>query len=366
MKRVEMVYSFDENNEYFGGIATILSAYSSSKAIFSEEGYDISWFNGYKHIGKIKTSPKTLAKRLYLWNVFYNELVKKDIGHIEVLHFHTSRRSTLLLDLLTIARIRKHFSGKIVVTIHYVDIDKIFLRNRLVRRLCIDIIGSYVDGLVVLADKAKKEFIKLGISGSKIHVLYTFSDMTRSDGFLPSEREQDQGIRILFVGSIDKRKGIMDLLLTLKNVQIPYQLHICGKICDETIQEEFESMVKNNKKISLIGYVSGDEKYQEYEWADVLVLPSYGEGMPIVIMEAFTMGCAVIATNVGGIPEIIDEGVNGYLINPGDKITLAHRIEELANDDELLSKVKRNALLSGTRFITGENVKQLCDIYKKL
>jgi glycosyltransferase involved in cell wall biosynthesis len=62
---------------------------------------------------------------------------------------------------------------------------------------------------------------------------------------------------------------------------------------------------------------------------DVVALPSYTEGLPVVVLEAFAAGVPVVATAVGGTPEVIEEGVSGYLVPPGDPAPLARRLEEL-------------------------------------
>jgi glycosyltransferase involved in cell wall biosynthesis len=66
--------------------------------------------------------------------------------------------------------------------------------------------------------------------------------------------------------------------------------------------------------------------------SDILVLPSFREGTPLVIIEAMAAGLPVIATNIAGIPELIDDTKTGYLIEPGDPDTLASRVDELAQD----------------------------------
>jgi glycosyltransferase involved in cell wall biosynthesis len=78
---------------------------------------------------------------------------------------------------------------------------------------------------------------------------------------------------------------------------------------------------------------------------DLLVLPSYTEGMPNVVLEAFAAGVPVVATAVGGTPEVVEDGVNGYLVPPGDADTMATRIGEALENAEHLPELGRNGRL---------------------
>jgi glycosyltransferase involved in cell wall biosynthesis len=78
---------------------------------------------------------------------------------------------------------------------------------------------------------------------------------------------------------------------------------------------------------------------------DLLVLPSYTEGLPNIVLEAFAAGVPVVATSVGGTPEVVEDGVSGYLVPPGDADTMAERIEELLAVPEVLPDMGRHGRL---------------------
>jgi glycosyltransferase involved in cell wall biosynthesis len=85
--------------------------------------------------------------------------------------------------------------------------------------------------------------------------------------------------------------------------------------------------------------ITGQDKHQALAAAGVLVLPSYAEGMPMSILEAMAMGKPVIATAVGGIPEMISDGVEGFLVRPGDVRALAQRMLQVARDGGLYERM---------------------------
>jgi glycosyltransferase involved in cell wall biosynthesis len=99
--------------------------------------------------------------------------------------------------------------------------------------------------------------------------------------------------------------------------------------------------------------------------ADVLVLPSYGEGLPNVVVEAMACQRPVIATKVGGIPEAVVDGKSGMLVDPGNTIALAEAMMRLAEDDKLrfqMGVVGRQIVLK--KFSGAKSTERLIKVYK--
>jgi glycosyltransferase involved in cell wall biosynthesis len=94
-------------------------------------------------------------------------------------------------------------------------------------------------------------------------------------------------------------------------------------------------MEKIAKYIKHVKVISGQEKYDYYMSSDIFVLPSYAENMPNVLLEAMAAGLPVVVSNVGANPEIVEDGVNGFIIKPGDINAIADRIVKLAEDSNL-------------------------------
>ena len=94
-----------------------------------------------------------------------------------------------------------------------------------------------------------------------------------------------------------------------------------------------------NERVIVAGPAFGADKYRWLCGADIFVLPSYAEGLPISMLEAMAAGLPMIVTPVGGIPSVITHDVDGLLVPPGDRIALAAAINRLAQDAALRQRL---------------------------
>lgn len=145
--------------------------------------------------------------------------------------------------------------------------------------------------------------------------------------------------KFVFMSQVRKEKGIDILLRAFQLLGNNYQIDIYGSLMGYE-----EKQLEDHYK----GCVASHEVYNVLSEYDCLLLPSYNEGYPGIIIEAYSVGLPVIATNVGGIPEIIENDVNGYLIEPNDPNLLVDAIRTLDNAD--YDKLSRNALESFDNF----------------
>ena len=155
---------------------------------------------------------------------------------------------------------------------------------------------------------------------------------------IPKSKEN----HILFVGRLDSyRKGVQFLLQSLKKLNeenLPCELTIIG---DGPYRPRLEKMARNLnlKNVEFLGYIPNKRLPIYYNQADVFVLPSYAEGMSNVILEAMACGLPIIATNVGGNPELVENGKTGLLIPPENVDALYNSLTKL-----LLNKKIRKAM----------------------
>jgi glycosyltransferase involved in cell wall biosynthesis len=100
--------------------------------------------------------------------------------------------------------------------------------------------------------------------------------------------------------------------------------------------------------------------------ADIFVLASRQEGLPVALMEAMSVGASIVATAVGGVPEVITDGVNGLIVPPGDPGALADAIERLASDPDLRSRLGARALIDSTVFDVARSSGEIEDVYRRI
>jgi glycosyltransferase involved in cell wall biosynthesis len=130
---------------------------------------------------------------------------------------------------------------------------------------------------------------------------------------------------VLYVGRLAPEKGIAELVEATRGMN----LVAAG---DGPLRELLPAT---------LGFVPHDELERLYASAALLVCASYGEGMPLCVIEAMAHGLPVVATSVGGIPQLVEDGRTGFLVEPGDPAALRDRIERLLADAELRSRFGR-------------------------
>ena len=162
----------------------------------------------------------------------------------------------------------------------------------------------------------------------------------------PFDATGDECVNILFLGEIGERKGVYDLLRALQGVLrqcTNVRLQIGGKGEMERAQDLIRELGIEHA-VEFRGWVVGDEKQALFRGAAIYVLPSYNEGLPMSILEAMSWKLPIVSTTVGGIPELVREGEEGFLISPGDIPALTTALVNLVSDASLRQSMGRKAL----------------------
>jgi glycosyltransferase involved in cell wall biosynthesis len=363
MKKVLLCFKMPHGT-YIGGVATIINNYLQNKEKFKANGYDIELFD-YVMEDKYKKLPSKISEIVY--GILQRRALKKylKLNLVDVINIHTSREWLYVKDILLAKMIAKKYGIKVVLTIHVGTASTVYNRIRLLKQSTLKIVNRYVSKIIFLSKEIQNEFIHLGIKKEKTEVLYNPHFLSQVE----DEKEGDRRavLQLLYVGALHREKGILELLNALCNMEdFDFHVDICGINTDKSIILEFEECIqKLDKKVTLHGYVSGKEKTQLFNQADVLVLPSYHEGMPLVIMEALATGCAIISTKVGTTPEILNkENVCWVKIKSKDDIINA--VENLYRNPKQLLNMKKSNFELGKKFTIERHVEKLCDIYSKM
>lgn len=154
---------------------------------------------------------------------------------------------------------------------------------------------------------------------------------------IPVREHAGQGSRLLFVGRFDHVKGLpllLDAVAELAGVRPDVHLDLAG---DGPERADLEAIVQDRRiaeHVTFHGYLSQAQLRELQEQVDVCVMTSFAEGVPVVLMEAMAAGLPIVAPRITGIPELVDDGVSGYLVPAGHRDELVRRIEVLLDDPD--------------------------------
>jgi glycosyltransferase involved in cell wall biosynthesis len=257
--------------------------------------------------------------------------VKPSIVHIASSYgFSFIKHSILII-------IAKLWGSKVILAPHCSI--SVFIPKSIILFRWMQFVLNRCDGIIILSN----EWFTIKEIAQKPNITL-LKNSINLDGYLKLNRsikKQNEKVKIVYLGHIGIEKGIMDLIqairiLDMKGI-IGYVVWIFG---EDSLPGELDNAIELAKSLmvdNLIIFsepIFGDKKMDVYRDADIFVLPSYHEGLPISVIEAMAAGLPVIATRVGGIPDLIDDSKSGILINPKAPVDLANAMMTLiANAD---------------------------------
>lgn len=237
------------------------------------------------------------------------------------------------------------------------------------RRLFLLVYGR-ADRLLVLAARFGAELQSLGIPK---HRIATATIMFAGDTIPPVMARASGEVVFLFLGRISPLKGIHELIEAtglLKQRGLRFRALVAGHGVDDRIVGELQKAVASKgltECVAFLGRVEGTRKSEVLAGADVYVLPSWQEGAPTTVVEALAAGLFVIATPVGAIPEMIQDGSHGLLVQRRDAEDLARKMEWcIQNANEIRGRRQANAQHAFARFEAGTATAQMARVYRQL
>ncbi len=197
------------------------------------------------------------------------------------------------------------------------------------------------DKIIVPSFYLKNCLIKMGVEEEKIKVIYNAIDLPEEAGLKEQAGLPFRGIDfiILTVCRLVPFKGVSGIINVMIRLPENVGLIVIG---DGPEREKLESMVKNlslENRVYFTGILEKKKVFSFLRRGTLFVLNSLYEGLPHVIIEALMAGLPVVATNVGGTPEVVKDGVSGFLIPPGDEEALYRAIKRFIDNPDLLEKM---------------------------
>jgi len=240
----------------------------------------------------------------------------------------------------------------------YSDRMRAVIRSKLVQRYCIKTAQH-----IIQPTRYPEQYFR-NLKSGKFHD----TGNPIAEKFFNVDNASQNG-RLLYSGAIIRRKRLSDLIKALAQVKEKapsVTLRVAGSTPDATyLQEIKQSIVAHGltENVSFLGLLTPAELIEEYSKCTTLILPSGQETSPMVVMEMMAVGKPVIATNVGGVPFLVEDGQAGFVVDVGDIDTMAARILTLLSDESLAKEMGKRAKDKANRSfrsrVVAEKVRQV-------
>ena len=255
----------------------------------------------------------------------------------DLIHLHTSQGMGWFKDTFYIW-VSKLLRYRLVLHVHAAAFDELYSKQPRPLRWYTRLMMRWADAVIAVSTGWGEVLADL-VPAERIH---TFRPCLNVHEFTrPLATNGNGTVNALFLGTIGPRKGAFDLLAAAQHLKAQgtsFHLWVAGgeeRRGDLNRAQMQVVKMRLEESCEFVGTVEGEKKSQLLREAQLFVLPSYNEGLPFAVIEALAAGLPVVATPVGGIPEVIKDGYNGFLIPPGDVAQLVQKLQHLATDPQL-------------------------------
>lgn len=235
---------------------------------------------------------------------------------------------------------------------------------------------KFCSKIIAVSETIKEKLIKSGLKASNLCVIVNAVDFSEGHSInrvlsqknkTDAEKTEKQLI-LGYAGRLSKEKGLSYLLTAcsqLAKIGLTYRMLILG---EGSQREELESIAQNLNLQEKVMFVGFKKDIQNLLYCmDIFILPSLTEGTPMALLEAMACGVPVIATAVGGIPQIIENGKNGILISPGKPEEITNAVLALHSNIQMRGNLAENAYsLVKSKFSVDHWIKKIEAEYIKL
>lgn len=337
-----------------GGISTVLEGLIGSKL---SQQYNIIAVASHIDRSKLRKSIQAL---IGLSKTAYYLIFKQ----IDIVHIHGGDLTSIKRKYFYF-RLVKLFKKKIIYHFHGASFSEQYPHASLGWKRRIKSVLEDSNIVICLSYSWKTAILHIAPK-SNITMVHNGAVLPEIGG---NSKKESKTVYITFLGLIGERKGVFDLIDVISRLlKNGYNIHLniggngdSGRLCQQIESKELQD------NITYAGWIVGNDKDALMRNTDIFVLPSYGEGMPMTILEAMSYAIPVIATNVGGIPELIKDGETGYIIEQGNLDQLLEKMTKLVEDGIMrLSMGKKGRETIENDFSIIEMANKIGDIYKTL
>lgn len=331
-----------------GGVSAVVNNYYSAGL---DKKIDLQYIGTMEDGGKIHklfVAVKALGK--FIVKVFWCEVV-----HIHMASDVSIYRKTPFIWLT------KVFGKKLVIQQHGGNIQQFYYsecgkgKQKFIQKTL-----RKADAFLVVAPYLKDIFKDI-VEEEKIEILTNAIE-------IPKEAEQDYSKqKLLFLGRLCKEKGIGELLEAVQDLKKEFQrleLFLGGVWVDEELKKKAEEC---GDFVHYLGWIDAKKKDEYLRYCNIFVLPTYFEGLPMSLLEGMAYGCACVACEVGGIPQLMTDRKDGLLIPAKEVQELKGALRELLQDQNLQKELGESARKRiEENYEISKRVDRLTEIYRKI
>jgi glycosyltransferase involved in cell wall biosynthesis len=302
----------------------------------------------------------TIFARSLLVLPWYLLTTKPDLIHIHISDWGSVLRKAIIIQICLLFRI------PILVHAHGPEFHLTYQALPRAAQKYLGWLFQHCTGSIVLSKSWQDFYIEnLGLQPEKVFILPNPVELPLQ---IP-DRTNKQKITIVFTGKISQRKGSFDLIQAF--AQLPFAQQECSKLIlagdgEIATGKELAESLNLANNIEFLGWIDSEQRNTLLSEADIFILPSYNEALPMALLEAMAWGLPVITTPVGGIPEIVTSNHNGLLVPPGDLQQLSSAMKSLIINEDLRLSLGTNARSSVVSLDVTSYCVSLGNIYQSI
>lgn len=354
-KEIQVIMCCSDLNVVKGGMVTMVRNILSYS---NWEQFNISYIPTHTDGGKLK-------KTVFFLKAYCKIGWKMLSGNANILHLHISERGSFYRKALLV-RMAKKFRCPVILHHHGADFEVFYEGLSPERRKYVEKIFTMADANLLLSCSMEESFEEKAPNAKKI-VLHNAVAVLEKNSYSLTKKA------IVTLGRLGERKGTYDFLEALKRldseISDDIKIYLCGDGDIHGVQKRIKEYGLE-KRVAHVGWVSGTQKQEIMNQAMCHVLPSYREVLPMSILETMAMGIPNISTRIASIPEVIESGVNGILIDSGNVDQLTEALRKLCCDEKIRNEMSRNAFEKIEKeysvSVCGEKIKHIyTELYNK-
>lgn len=307
--------------EYKGGIAAVIRQMENTSLW---KRYRCHW---------IQTQTNKMYIKKFYWFFSSAIIALFKLPKYDIIHFHTVPGISLIVQM-PIYLWALLWRKKIIVHIHVGNQLEEHANSKI-----FDFVLSHASTVVVLSDVWKVKMTQLFPALKSVDILY--NPAPRAESIPYASRK---GKYIIFIAYLTKNKGydtLIEAYASLCSKHSDWDLIIAGSGETEEAKQLSEKLGISNRVV-FTGWIDGSEKAKLLANASCFCMASYMEGFPMSVLEAWAYGIPVVTTPVGGLPDVLEDGVNALAFTPGHSAELAGQLEKIMQDDLLAEKLIEN------------------------